>query len=236
MSLNSATARLAERVGLPAVVRTARAAGFDGDLPELPSMTLGAIEVTPLDVAEAYATIANGGVHLEPRALSKVVTPAGDLVELRAPRLSRAASPESAYLVTHLMEGVLESGSGRGARRRGFSIPAAGKTGTTNDAHDAWFGGFTPDLVAVVWVGYDRGRALGLTGAQAALPIWTEFMKHATAGTPTREFRRPPGIETVEIDPLTGMRATKNCPNRIEEAFRSDQKPERDCELHDSWF
>ncbi len=236
MSLNSATARLAERVGLDAVAATAQAAGIDREIPLLPSMTLGAIEITPLDVAEAYSTIANGGIHVEPKALGKVVTPAGELIELRAPRVSRAASPEAAYLVTHLMEGVLDSGSGRGARERGFSIPAAGKTGTTNDARDAWFAGFTPDLVAVVWVGYDRDRPLGLTGSQAALPIWTEFMKRATAGRPPRQFHRPPGIEMIEIDPATGMRATGNCPQSIDEAFRSGETPEKTCELHDSWF
>ncbi len=236
MSLNSATARLAERVGLDAISATARAVGIDRDLPALPSMTLGALELTPIDLAEAYSTIANRGVHVEPKALSKVVTPAGELIELRAPQVSRAASPEAAYLVTHLMEGVLASGSGRGARERGFTIPAAGKTGTTNDARDAWFAGFTPDLVAVVWVGFDRDRALGLTGAQAALPIWTEFMKRATSGRTPREFHRPPTVEMVEIDRQTGMLATGSCPDTIIEAFRIGETPEQPCDLHDSWF
>ncbi len=236
LSLNSATARLGERVGLDAISETARAVGLDGNLPALPSMTLGAIEVTPLAMAEAYSTIANRGVHVEPKALSKVVTPAGELIELRAPRVSRAASPEASYLVTYLMQGVLASGTGRGARERGFTIPAAGKTGTTNEARDAWFAGFTPDLVAVVWVGYDRDRALGLTGAQAALPIWTDFMKRATSGRTPRRFHRPPTVEMVEIDRQTGMLATGSCPDTIREAFRVGETPEQPCDLHDPWF
>jgi len=236
MSLNSATARLAERIGLERVRAMAAAAGIDRELPAVPSMTLGAVEVTPLEVAEVYSTIANGGVHVEPKALSKVVTPGGELIELRPPRVSRAASPESASLVTHLMEGVIDSGTGRGVRERGMVGAVAGKTGTTNDSHDAWFAGFTPDLVAVVWVGYDRDRALGMTGAQAALPIWTAFMKRASAGRAGREFRRPPGIETVEIDPSNGLRAVGSCPNRVAESFRAGQAPEKDCDEHDSWF
>jgi penicillin-binding protein 1B len=236
MSLNSATARLAERVGLERVRAMARAAGIDSELPPYPSMTLGAVEVSPLEIAEVYATIANGGIHIEPKALAKVVTPGGDLIELRSPRVARAASPQAAFLVTHLMEGVIDSGTGRGVRERGLTGPAAGKTGTTNDAHDAWFAGFTPDLVAVVWVGYDRERALGLTGAQAALPIWTDFMKRAAAGRSTRPFHQPPDVVMMEIDPETGMRATARCPQKIREAFRAEQAPQRDCEKHDSWF
>lgn len=236
MSLNSATARVAERVGLQRIAAMAAAAGIDRDLPRVPSMTLGAIEVSPLEIAEVYATIANAGVHVEPKALAKVVTPAGELIELRPPRVARAASPEAAYLVSHLMEGVIDSGTGRGARERGLSGPAAGKTGTTNDSHDAWFAGFTPDLVAVVWVGFDRGRPLGLTGAQAALPIWTDFMKKATAGRPRREFVRPPGLEAVEIDPRNGLRAARRCPEKMTEIFRTGQVPEKRCDEHDSWF
>jgi penicillin-binding protein 1B len=236
MSLNSATARLAERIGLERIRAMARAAGIDRDLPAVPSMTLGAVEVSPLEVAEVYATIANGGVHVEPKVLNKVVTPAGELIELRPPRVSRAASPESASLVTHLMEGVIDRGTGSAVRERGLAGPIAGKTGTTNDSHDAWFAGFTPDLVAVVWVGYDRDRALGMTGAQAALPIWTEFMKRATAGRARREFRRPPGVETVEIDPANGLRAGRRCPDKVAESFRTGQAPVRECDEHASWF
>lgn len=236
MSLNSATARLAERVGLERVAAMARAAGIDAELPPYPSMTLGALEATPLEIAEVYATIANGGIHIEPKALAKVVTPGGELIELRSPRVARAASPQAAFLVTHLMEGVIDSGTGRGVRERGLAGAVAGKTGTTNDAHDAWFAGYTPDLVAVVWVGHDRKQALGLTGAQAALPIWTEFMKRATAGRSSQSFHQPPEIVMVEIDPETGMRATRGCPEKIREAFHADQAPQQDCEKHDSWF
>jgi membrane carboxypeptidase/penicillin-binding protein len=147
-------------------------------------------------------------------------------------QVERAISAPLAYLVTHLMEGVLDRGTGAGARARGFHRPAAGKTGTTNDARDAWFAGFTPDLLAVVWVGFDDNRPLGLSGSQGALPIWTEFMKAATAGRPERRFIPPPGVEVVRIDPLSGERATSACPRSYEEAFLEGDAPIEPCPFH----
>ncbi len=236
LSLNSATARLAADVGLGPIRATALALGIDRELPALPSLSLGAVEVSPLEVAEVYASIANGGVHIDPRALRKVLSPNGELIEAHPPTVSRAISPETAFLVTHILQGVIESGTGRGARERGFVAAAAGKTGTTNDGRDAWFAGFTPNLVAVVWVGYDDGEPLGLTGAQAALPIWTDFMKQASAGRPATKFSPPSGLTMVEIDPATGRRAGSRCPRTILEAFPVGQEPIAPCEIHDSWF
>src|SRR5262245_45431686 len=130
------------------------------------------------------------------------------------------------------MEGVLDRGTGRAARSRGFTRPAAGKTGTTNDYRDAWFVGFTPELLTVVWVGFDERRPLNLAGGEAALPIWTDFMKEATAGLPVNPFVPPPGVTLVRIDPLSGGLATPNCPQTIEEAFYADQEPTVPCPLH----
>jgi penicillin-binding protein 1B len=206
--------------------------GITSDLPPYPSLVLGALEVSPLEVARAYAVLANQGLQAAPRATRKVLDERGRPIERRALELGRVMSPEAAYLTTNLMQGVLDRGTGQAARKRGFARPAAGKTGTTNDACDAWFAGFTPDLLAVVWVGFDRREPAGLTGAQAALPIWTSFMKQATAAYPESSFLPPPGIALRRIDPYTGELATANCPESIEEAFWKGHEPSTTCSQH----
>ncbi len=231
-SLNAATARLARDVGLEAVCHTAERAGLGGPLPAVPSVVLGAAEATPFEVAQAYAVLANQGLRAEARAATKVVDRRGQLVERHALAVERVASPEATFIVTHLMRGVLDRGTGAGARERGFTRPAAGKTGTTNEARDAWFAGFTPDLVAVVWVGFDDNAPLGLTGAQAAVPIWTAFMRQATAATPPADFVPPDGVALVRIDPYTGGVATGACPDVFVEAFLRDQQPTGPCPAH----
>jgi membrane carboxypeptidase/penicillin-binding protein len=130
------------------------------------------------------------------------------------------------------MRSVINEGTGAGARAAGFSFDAAGKTGTTNDLRDAWFVGFTPDLLTVVWVGYDDNQPLSLSGSQAALPIWTDFMKSALAGQPSLPFRPPDGVAFVEIDRDTGLRATPTCPRTINEAFLEGTEPAVYCEIH----
>ncbi|MBX3025662.1 PBP1A family penicillin-binding protein [bacterium] len=231
-SLNAATARLAERTGLPAIIDAARRAGIDSPLPEVPSVVLGAAEVTPFEVAQVYAVLANQGLRATARAITKVVDRQGQVVERHPLAVTRAASPEAAFLVTYLMQGVLDRGTGRAARSRGFTRPAAGKTGTTNDGRDAWFAGFTPDLVAVVWVGFDDGEPLGMTGAEAALPIWTAFMQSATAGSPPSDFVPPAGVALVRIDPYTGGIATARCPDTVLEAFPRGREPTAPCPAH----
>ncbi len=232
LSLNAATARIASRVGLEPILDVARRVGIESPLPPYPSVVLGAVEVTPLEVAQAYAVIANQGLKAAVRGAHKVVDRQGQIVERRPMALERAVSPEAAYLVTHLMEGVLDRGTARGVRERGFTRPAAGKTGTTNDARDAWFAGFTPDLLAVVWVGFDDAQPLGLTGSEAALPIWTAFMQRACAASPPSVFRPPTGVALVRIDPYTGGIATAGCPEVIIEAFTRGHEPTAPCPVH----
>jgi penicillin-binding protein 1B len=198
-------------------------------------MVLGALEVSPLEIAQAFAVLADQGLRPALRATKKVLDRGGQPIERRPLEVSRVASPEAAYLVTHLMEGVLDRGTGRGARELGFERPAAGKTGTTNDAKDAWFVGFTPELLTVVWVGFDDGQQLGLTGAAAALPIWTAFMKKATAAQSPTKFLPPPGIALVRIDPLTGGLATPACAETIDEAFWKGHEPTTPCPLHSGY-
>ncbi|MBI4526083.1 MAG: transpeptidase-transglycosylase, partial [Deltaproteobacteria bacterium] len=231
-SLNSATARIARDVGIKKVRDVAVRLGIQSPLPVVPSLALGSAEVNPLEVAMAYSTLANNGVSTRPLAVKQVVGHGGRVLEKRDIRVEKVITPELAFMMNHLLKGVLDRGTGRGARIHGFDRPAAGKTGTTNDTKDAWFAGYTPDLLAVVWVGFDNQSKLGLSGSQAALPIWTEFMKRATSGTPVSDFIPPPGIKLVDIDPLSGARATANCPEVIREAFVEGEEPSGSCPLH----
>jgi penicillin-binding protein 1B len=201
-------------------------------LPAFPSLALGGVEVTPLEVGTAFSTLANNGVRTHPVTVKQVIDQSNHLLERRDIRVTKVISPQLAFMINYLMKGVLDHGTATGARSQGFTRPAAGKTGTTNDTKDAWFVGYTPDLLAVVWVGFDNQSKLGLSGSQAALPIWTEFMKRATAGTPVTDFMAPPGIKMVDIDPLSGQRATPNCPQVFSEAFIEGEEPTAVCSLH----
>jgi penicillin-binding protein 1B len=231
-SLNAATARIAFDIGLPRVLDAAERLGFPGPLPALPSIVLGGLETTSLAVAEVYAVLASQGQRTSPRAVTQVADEHDQFIEGRPLDITSVVSPQASYLVTHILEGALDRGTGSTARTLGFRIPAAGKTGTTNDYGDAWFAGYTPDLVTVVWVGFDRRQSLGLTGAQAALPIWTAFMKRATAGRPARDFEVPPGVVLATVDPATGSRATASCPTTVVEAFLEVDAPAGDCPRH----
>ena len=233
-SLNSATARVARDVGIKRVSDIAHRLGIQSSLPIVPALALGAAEVTPLEVAVAFSTLANNGVRATPLTVKQVMDPTDRVLEKRDVRVEKVLSPQLAFLMNYLLKGVLDRGTAEFARRWGFTRPAAGKTGTTNDYKDAWFVGYTPDLLAVVWVGFDGQSKLGLSGAQAALPIWTEFMKQATAGTPITDFIPPPGIKIVEIDPLSGQLATPNCPYILREAFLEGDEPTGTCPLHPS--
>ena len=231
-SLNSATARVAREVGIRRVRDIAQRLGIQSSLPAVPALSLGAAEVTPLEVAVAFSTLANNGVRTTPLAVKQVMDAGSGVVEKRDVRVEKVISPQIAFMMNYLLKGVLDRGTADVARRWGFTRPAAGKTGTTNDYKDAWFVGYTPDLLAVVWVGFDNQSKLNLSGAQAALPIWTEFMKRATAGTPITDFVPPPGIKIIEIDPLSGQLATPNCPYVLREAFMEGDEPTGYCPLH----
>jgi len=232
MSLNAATARLAFSTGIEPIRDLAARMGLAGPLPPYPSMVLGALEASPLEIAQAYSVLANQGLRSVPRATRKVVDRNSEPIERRPVEVEQVVDAAAAYMVTHLMQGVLDHGTGTDARRLGFRRPAAGKTGTTNDEKDAWFAGFTPDLLTVVWVGFDDNRPLRLTGAQAALPIWTRFMNAATAALPASNFVPPPGVALVTIDPYTGGIATAACPDRLVEAFWRGHEPTEPCTVH----
>ena len=150
-----------------------------------------------------------------------------------APTVRPVARSDTTFLVTHMLRSVLTEGTGASARASGFTHDAAGKSGTTNDQRDAWFVGFTPELLTVVWVGFDDNQPVSLTGSQAALPIWTEFMRNATAGRDDATFEPPDeGITWAEIDRDTGKLALPTCPRVYTEAFAAGSEPGEYCELH----
>jgi penicillin-binding protein 1B len=189
-SSNAATIRLAQAAGLDRVVQTARDVGFTSHLAAVPALALGSFEVTPLELAAAYAALANGGRPVDAHGIRSIDGRAPPAGVPGAPRLSAA----EAYLLTHLLRGVVDRGTGAAVRGLGLEGAVAGKTGTTNEARDAWFAGYSPRLVAVVWVGFDDGTPLGIPGARAALPVWTEFMRAAAALEDPGEFVVPPSV------------------------------------------
>jgi penicillin-binding protein 1B len=201
-SLNLATLRIADRIGFGRVATMARRMGLNKAIKGYPSVALGAFEVTPLELAGAYTAFANEGKRAEPHGILRVTNAEGLELKTYIYKPRRVLRPEIAYLMTHLMEGVINHGTGAGVRTRGFKLPAAGKTGTSRDG---WFVGYTRDLLVIAWVGFDDNRDLGLEGARSALPIWTDFMLKAYQLHPVRNpasmsFTPPPGVEMVTVD------------------------------------
>jgi penicillin-binding protein 1B len=156
----------------------------------------------------------------------------GGTLEAPPPASTVVLDPAVAYLTTSLMESVVKEGTARSLKALGFDWPAAGKTGTTNDGRDAWFVGFTSSLLAGVWTGADDNRALKLTGAKDALPLWAKFMKEAVADRPADDFVRPDGVVQVRICVESGMLAVTGCPKKLDELFIAGTEPMHDCVLH----
>jgi penicillin-binding protein 1B len=226
-SLNAATVRLAQAVGLNAVIDTARTLGIGSDLAPVPAMALGAFEVTPLELARAYASLASGGVRPGSLTAVRAVQDSDGMpLHVDDAEPTRVMPAANAYLITSLLEGVVDSGTAASARALGLTAQVAGKTGTTNEARDAWFIGYTPTLLALVWVGFDNGEAHGLSGAEAAVPIWTDFMKQALDAYPSATFAVPDGVTTTNIDATNGKLANRFCPIVAREVFLAGTEPE----------
>jgi penicillin-binding protein 1B len=234
LSLNAATLRVAEQVGLSRVIDQARASGIHSLIRSNPATLLGASEVSLLEVTGAYGTLARGGQWIKPFAVKKVTDDRGWVLFEEKSERRWAASPQAAFLVTSLLQGAIDRGTAASARRLGLARPAAGKTGTSNDLRDAWFVGYTPDLVAGVWVGVDSGVPLRLTAAQAALPIWTYFIERASAGHPPRSFTPPPGVVTARIDPVSGLLVGNGCSGGVDEVFIEGTEPTEGCSDQDA--
>jgi penicillin-binding protein 1B len=230
-SLNAATIRVAERVGLPAIIAAVKAVGIDADVQPVPSLALGSIEVTPLGLARAYLPFADGGTLHVVKAVEEI-TDAQDrgLWHARGED-RRVLSDAEAYVMTSLLQGVVSSGTGAALQRFGIGNAVAGKTGTSNDGRDAWFVGYSSNLLTLVWVGFDNGRAHGLSGAEAALPIWADFMRRALDAYPPAPLVMPLGVTMIDIDPTNGKRANEFCPLVIREVFIAGTEPER-CDEH----
>ncbi len=230
-SLNAATIRVAQTVGWSTIIQRAQALGIQSELKPVPALALGAFEVTPLELARAYLVMSNGGLLFETTAVDRVVDRKGQPWAVTDPNGVRVLAPAEAYLMTSLLEGAVNSGTGTPVRVAGLTGSLAGKTGTTNDGRDAWFVGYSSNLLALVWVGFDGGDAHGLSGAQAALPIWGDFMKRATDAYPGTPFTVPAGVSIVNIDTSTGKRATSYCPTVAPETFLAGTEPEA-CDEH----
>ena len=230
-SLNVVTVDLAMRTGLARVAALAESFGLQRPEP-YPSLALGTTEATPLEVAAAYTAFVNGGQRIEPRVIARATDAAGaDLISLST-RTRQVIKPTTAYMITDMLSDVIDHGTARTARGAVKKTAIAGKTGTSRDG---WFVGYTPNLVCVVWIGFDDNKQLGLTGADAALPAWVEFVKGAVELRPElggEAFKRPAGITTYEIDPETGMLATDSCPQRERVALTTRLAPHFECFTH----
>ncbi len=231
-SRNIVAVKLLNQVGYSRTIETARKMGITSPLRPYPSMALGTMEVSLIDLTTAYSIFPNQGVRVEPHFIRYVADREGKMREEAKPNVIEVLRVDIAYLMTYLLEGVTESGTGAQAARE-LNRPVAGKTGTTDDLADAWFVGFSPSVVAGVWVGFDQKKSLGEgeTGARAALPIWIGFMKEALKGKPEESFPRPANIVYVPIDRRTGLRATVEsaCPVTFLEAFLEGTEPAKAC-------
>ncbi|HEY2384850.1 MAG TPA: transglycosylase domain-containing protein [Terriglobia bacterium] len=236
-SLNVPTIKVAEHIGYGRVAAMAKRLGLNAKIKGYPSVALGAFEVTPIEMAGAYTAFANEGQRMQPHALLRVTSGDGSTNKSYKYQPQEVMRPELAYLMTYLMEGVINEGTAAGptgVRGRGFMLPAAGKTGTSRDG---WFAGYTKDLLVIAWVGYDDNRDLNLEGARSALPIWTEFMMKSTALYPPKDpehmnFDAPSGIDFARLDADTLMLANPSCEHTFEEAFISGTAPTTYCTLH----
>lgn len=230
-SLNVPTAYVGFEIGPRRIVDTAHEMGITEDLPAVPSLAIGAGEATLLELTSVYQVFAAGGQAREPYAIVSVIDGSGRLVYHHAPSERRLISPPVAYLITAALEGVLAYGTGASARALGIDFPAAGKTGTTNDYEDAYFVGYTPELVCGVWLGFDQPRSIGLSAAQSALPQWASFMAEAWPASHAN-FSVPSGITFAAIDPQSGDLATPGCPRALTLPFLAGTAPVALCPLH----
>ena len=231
LSRNIGTIKVAQHAGFKRVAALWDRMGVGTDAHAYPSITLGVFEASPFEIATAYTIFPSGGTLRPLRVLSRVVAD-GTVTVVHDSPTKTIARADTTFLVTSMMRSVINEGTGAAARANGFALDAAGKSGTTNDLRDGWFVGFTPELLTVVWVGFDDNQPLGLSGTQAALPIWTTFMSRALAGHADHPFAVPSGIVYAEIDRDTGQLAGPLCPRLFREAFLSGTEPTVSCDVH----
>lgn len=224
-SINVVTVKLLKEIGVDPVVKLAHQVGIDSELRREMALALGVSEVTPLELVSAYGVFANGGVRAEPFAIRKVTDQQGRILEQHVTETQEVMRPETAFVLVNVMKGVIERGTG--TRARVLERPLAGKTGTTDDATDLWFVGFSPSFVAGVWIGYDIKRSLGSaeTGGRLALPIWVQFMRKALGDTEPADFPVPENVIPVSVDPLSGHAVPRGSPGSIVDYFIKGSEP-----------
>lgn len=245
-SRNLVSIRLLKGMGIDYAIKYLQRFGFSAEkLPKSLSLALGSLTISPLELATAYAVIANGGFKIEPYLIQQITDSSNHIILKAKPRIAcshcyqpnsestlssdqqapRVISEQVAYLMTQALQDVIQNGTGRGAKVLKRS-DISGKTGTTNDQQDAWFAGFNSEIVSTAWVGFDNPQSLHEYGARVALPMWVDFMRVALANTPEVSMKAPTGIVSVRIDPKTGLRATASQKNSIFESFRKEFLPQ----------
>jgi penicillin-binding protein 1A len=239
LSVNSIAAQLGQQIGIHSVVEEARTFGFSTPIPAVPSITLGSPDVYPVEMVAAYTVFANLGIRSEPNAILRVENRDGEIIYQPPPVRRRVLDETSAYLITDALRGVVTSGTANGAVwQQGFRVPSGGKTGTTNDYNNVWFMGFTNDLVAGVWMGFDQLKPImgNAQGGRLAAPAYTQFMLEIYQRRPTPGgWDEPPNmLQAVEIDRTTGFRATAFCPRDVVELrhFPPGGGPRDFCPVH----
>jgi membrane carboxypeptidase/penicillin-binding protein len=233
-SINVPAIKLLRKVGTSLVASYARRMGIKSPLGQNLSLALGSSEVTLLELTSSYGVLANRGIRNEPLFILKVEDKNGNVLERNAPRPTEVLSEETAGVMTSMLQSVVDHGTGAPSRSMGFTLPAAGKTGTMDNYMDAWFVGYVPSLAAGTWVGFDQKRPIGpgMTGARAALPAWTDFMIAATRGRPVEDFPVPAGTVSRVVCAETGMLATQACPNVTTEQYPEGSEPTETCTTH----
>jgi penicillin-binding protein 1A len=230
-SINIPAIKVADQIGQSTVITYARRMGIRSPLQPYLSMALGSFEVTLLELTSAVGVLPASGIRTEPVAITHIETRDGHILEENHPLKSEAISAQTAYVMTTMLQSAINEGTGRSIRARGITRTLAGKTGTTDEYVDAWYVGFSPDLITGVWVGFDEKRSMGRkeTGARVALPIWIDFMMGALEAIPDRPFPEPHGIVRRDVCEETGLLATDHCPETRVEVFVSGTEPLRFC-------
>lgn len=232
-SINLATVDLAMQVGMDKIISTVGRFGFSTPLKPYPSIALGSFEVIPLELARAYCPFAADGVLSYPLALKEVLDENDVVIERRHMSIKQVATPEKAFIMSSLLQSVVENGTANSLKNMGIDFPVAAKTGTTSDYRDAWFVGYTPEILALIWVGFDDSASIQATGSRAALPIWANLMKALPQYVSGGWFRMPPGVVKRVVCSESGQLAVENrCPHPIEEYFLADHVPTERCQIH----
>lgn len=232
-SYNRAIVDLAMQTGIPNIIQTADALGLSERLKPYPSLALGAFEAAPIQMARAYCAFAADGILPFPLSLKHVTSSTGAILNRRQIRINRVMSAAKAFIISSMLRSVVEDGTARSLAKLGIRFPLAGKTGTSSDYRDAWFVGYTPDILALVWIGFDRNESMHAPGAVAALPVWAALLKAVPQYTSGAWFRTPPGVVTKTICTASGQLSSQfSCPDVREEFFLEDNVPDTVCPIH----